>query len=82
MAGARVEFTVEPFEVGALGPHVRAALAAAEAFGGPVDVGPFASSVEVPREVAARVVHDVVHAALATGATRVAVQVELEGTGS
>ena len=77
MAGARVEFTVEPFEVGALGPHVRAALAAAEALGGPVDVGPFASSVDVPQAGAAQLVHDVVQAALANGATRVAVQVEV-----
>ncbi len=76
MTGARVEFTVEPFEAGALGPHVRAAVAAAEALGATVDVGPFASAVDVPAAEAARLVHDVVAAALAHGATRVAVQVE------
>lgn len=79
MVGAHVEFTVEPFEAGELGPHVRAAVAAAEALAGAVEVGPFASSVDVAPELAARVVHDVVHAAVSNGATRVAVHVEVSG---
>ncbi len=77
MAGTRVEFTVEPFEAGAPGEHVHAAVAAADALAGPVDVGPFASSVEVEAARAAEVVQAVVAAALARGATRVAVQVEV-----
>jgi uncharacterized protein YqgV (UPF0045/DUF77 family) len=77
MAGARVEFTVEPFEAGAPGDHVHAAVAAAAAIGGPVDVGPFASSVDVEASLAADVVRALVSAALAQGATRVAVQVEV-----
>jgi hypothetical protein len=76
MAVARVEFTVEPFEAGAPGPHVTAAVAAAERHGAAVDVGPFGSSVDVPESVAAAVVHDIVQAALANGATRIALQVE------
>jgi hypothetical protein len=76
MATARVEFTVEPFEAGAPGPHVAAAVAAAQRHGAPVDVGPFGSSVTVPEDFASVVVHDLVHAALANGATRIAIQIE------
>jgi len=76
MPSVRVEFTVEPFEVGALGPHVQAAVDAARALGGEVEIGPFGSSVTVPSVDAPEVVHDVVRDALANGATRVAVQVE------
>ena len=78
MLTARVEFTVEPFEAGSLGPHVQAAVDAARAVGGAVEVGPLASSVAVPLSIAASVVHDVVQAALVNGATRVAIQVEVE----
>ena len=76
MAVARVEFTVEPFEAGAPGPHVAAAVAAAERHGAAVDLGPFGSSIVVPESVAGAVVHDIVQAALANGATRIALQVE------
>jgi hypothetical protein len=73
---ARVEFTIEPFEVGAPGPHVSAAAAAAEDHGGPVEVGPFATSVAVPEAAVPALVHDVVRAALDNGATRIALQIE------
>jgi hypothetical protein len=76
MAIARVEFTVEPFEAGAPGPHVVAAVEAAQRHDAPVDVGPFGSSVTVPEAIASAVVHDIVQAALANGATRIALQIE------
>ncbi len=76
MTSVRVEFTVEPFEPGALGPHVRAAIDAAALRTGEVDVGPFASTAVASSRDAAMLVHDIVRAALVNGATRVAVQVE------
>lgn len=76
---ARVEFTIEPFEAGSPGPHVVAAVEAAEDHGGPVDVGPFATSVTVPRADVPALVHDVLRAALANGATRIALQIEGAG---
>jgi hypothetical protein len=79
MAAARVEFTVEPFEAGAPGPHVAAALDAARRTGQPVEVGPFGSTVVLSDVDAAALVYDVVVAALAHGATRISLQVEREG---
>ncbi|HEY2429541.1 MAG TPA: helix-turn-helix domain-containing protein [Acidimicrobiales bacterium] len=46
MPRIRVEFTVEPFTEGVLGPHVEAALAALRRAGFTPDVGPFGNSVE------------------------------------
>ena len=40
-----VEFTIEPFVEGEPGPHVRAAVEAAEADGVTVDFGPFGTTV-------------------------------------
>lgn len=73
--GLELEFTVEPFEAGAPGPHVKAAEAAARAAGGELRIGPFGTLVtgEIDHVMAA--VSDVVRAALAAGATRVTLQV-------
>ncbi|QXC60220.1 thiamine-binding protein [Aquihabitans sp. G128] len=72
-----VEFTVEPFVEGSPGPHVRAAVDAAEASGLRVELGPFGTSVsgDDDAEVLATV-DRVVRAAVGAGATRVLVQVE------
>ena len=40
-----VEFTIEPFVEGEPGPHVRAAVEAAEQSGVTVDFGPFGTTV-------------------------------------
>jgi uncharacterized protein YqgV (UPF0045/DUF77 family) len=77
MTRVKVEFTIEPFVDGALGPHVRAAVDAARSFDDAVEVGPFGSTVEVSGIDAPVLVHDVIRAAIANGASRVAVQVEM-----
>jgi uncharacterized protein YqgV (UPF0045/DUF77 family) len=76
MAEVRIEFTVEPFVEGHPGPHVLAAIAAVEARGLSVDVGPFSSVADSPRESAGTAVAELLDAALAQGATRVSLQVE------
>jgi uncharacterized protein YqgV (UPF0045/DUF77 family) len=66
-----LEFTIEPFVEGNPGPHVTAAIAAAERFGTAVEVGPFGSSCVVDVDQAAAVVAALVEAAFANGATHV-----------
>ena len=71
-----VEFTIEPFVEGHHGPHVTAAIAAAEQLGVAVDVGPFGSSCEVDQAQAPDVVAAVIRAAFANGATHVSLHAE------
>ena len=70
-----VEFTVEPFVEGEPGPHVRAAVEAAERSGLAVDMGPFGTLVTGDDEAVLAVVGDVVRAAVGAGASRVSLQV-------
>lgn len=72
----RVEFTVEPFVAGLPGPHVQAALDAAEAVGVRVAFGPFGTAFEAPGDDALTAVDAIVRAATTAGATRVSVMVE------
>ncbi len=76
VASVRVEFTVEPFHDGHPGDHVLAAWRAVEADGCQLEPGPFSSEAEVPDAIVAKVVADLLRAALDGGATRVTVQVE------
>lgn len=71
-----LEFTIEPFHEGNPGPHVHAAVAAAEALGATVDFGPFGSSCTVPEAHAAAVSGAIVAAAFAHGATHVSLHAE------
>ena len=71
----RVEFTVEPFVPGAPGPHVLAAVDAAEARGLTVEFGPFGSSGEGDDATLVPAVEAAIRAALDAGATRVSIQV-------
>ncbi|MCB0955605.1 MAG: hypothetical protein KDB06_03475 [Ilumatobacter sp.] len=71
-----LEFTIEPFHEGNPGPHVRAAVAAAEALGATVDFGPFGSSCTVADELAGQVGGAVLAAAFANGATHVSLHAE------
>ena len=74
MARLRVEFTVEPFVEGRIGPHVEAAVAAAQAGGVEVEVGPFGSTFEADATVATRALASLVESAFANGATRLSCQ--------
>ena len=69
-----VEITIEPFVVGEPGPHVRAAVEAAERSGLTVDFGPFGTTVSGDDEAALDAVDRILRAATAAGATRVSLQ--------
>ena len=71
-----LEFTIEPFHEGNPGPHVRAAVEAAEALGATVEFGPFGSSCRVAEAEVAAVSGAVVAAAFAQGATHVSLHAE------
>ncbi len=75
---AYVEFTIEPFVEGRPGPHVTAAIAAAESLGLTVEVGPFGSSAVVDLDDVGSVVGALTDAAMANGATHVSVHVARE----
>ena len=70
-----VEFTIEPFVEGEPGPHVRAAVEAAEAAGVTVDFGPFGTTVAGGDDAVLSAVDRLLRAATAAGATRVSLQV-------
>jgi uncharacterized protein YqgV (UPF0045/DUF77 family) len=69
-----VEFTIEPFVEGHPGPHVRAAIEAAEHSGLAVDIGPFGTSVSGADDDLLDAIDATVRAAVAAGATRVSLQ--------
>ena len=75
---AYVEFTIEPFVEGRPGPHVTAAIAAAEARGLAVEIGPFGSSVVVELAEVGAVIGVLSDAAITNGATHVSVHVARE----
>jgi uncharacterized protein YqgV (UPF0045/DUF77 family) len=79
MAQVEIEFTVEPFTAGDLGPHVHAAIAAARAAGFEPEIGPFGTSLRAEAQVGAAVISDIVAAAMAEGAARVSVTVTAIG---
>lgn len=72
----RVEFTVEPFVEGQPGPHVLAAVSAAEAAGVSVEFGPFASEFEAEDQIAFAAVSALIEGAYANGATHVNIHLE------
>lgn len=79
MATLIAEFTIEPFEAAAPGPHVQAAIAIAEerSAANPavsVEIGPFGTAIEGPAEVVLDIVAAVNEAAVLKGATRVSLQ--------
>lgn len=71
----RIEFTIEPWVEGGHPPYVQAALAAAEASGLPVDLGPFGTGVVGPAAEVYALVPAVLEAAMAAGAGRVSLQI-------
>lgn len=74
----KVEFTVEPFVEGAPGEHVTRAIAAVEALGIAVEVGPFGSVCTVPVDRVGRIVEALTSAAYAHGATHVIIDTAAE----
>ncbi|MGB8857918.1 MAG: hypothetical protein WCC60_01615 [Ilumatobacteraceae bacterium] len=71
-----LEFTIEPFHEGNPGPHVTAAIAAAEALGVAVEFGPFGSSCTVSSALVSQVAGAIVAEAFAHGATHVSLHAE------
>lgn len=71
----RVEFTIEPFVEGHPGPHVTETVAALEALGVAVAIGPFGSGCDVDDARAGEIVAAIVQTALEHGATHVNVDV-------
>lgn len=71
-----VEFTIEPFVEGEPGSHVTSAIAAVEALGLSVELGPFGSSFVVSQSLVGDAVQALLTAAYAHGATHVNVNVE------
>jgi|TARA_B100000959_G_scaffold129543_1_gene135898 uncharacterized protein YqgV (UPF0045/DUF77 family) len=71
------EFTIEPFVDGDPGPHVLAAIEVAESAGLIVEVGPFGTAVSGGPEVVMSTVDGILRAAVANGATRVSMQLNV-----
>jgi uncharacterized protein YqgV (UPF0045/DUF77 family) len=76
----RGEFTVYPFIEGdALPPYVQAAIDAIEEAGLKVDVGPLSNTVSGPAEQVLDALHRAEAAALAAGAHRILISLEVDG---
>ncbi len=72
------EFTVEPFEASAPGPHVLAAIAAAESGANEqveIEIGPFGTAITGPADQILALVDKVNRAAVNSGASRVSLQI-------
>ncbi len=74
------EFLIEPFNEGAPGPHVVAALSMLDAAGCAVEMGPFGSSLTGHATVVLPALSEAFGRALANGATRVTLTVEADTT--
>jgi uncharacterized protein YqgV (UPF0045/DUF77 family) len=76
----RGEFTVYPFIEGdALPPHVQAAIDAIAGAGLEVDVGPLSNTVSGPADQVLDALHRAEVAALASGAQRILIRLEVDG---
>lgn len=74
------EFLVEPFVEGRPGEHVLAAVAALEAHGLTVEMGPFGNVTEGDQATVVNAMHEAVALALDNGASRISVSlVRIEG---
>lgn len=70
-----VEFTIEPFVEGAPGPHVTAAVDAAEKLGAKLEFGPFGTTLRASVAEVARIVSALLDAAYSNGATHVSIHI-------
>jgi uncharacterized protein YqgV (UPF0045/DUF77 family) len=71
----KVEFTTEPFELDGFPDHAKAARRAVDEAGLTVDVGPFGTSAEGEATAALAAVERLLRETLASGATRISLQV-------
>ena len=76
MAQVKVEFTIEPWVDGDPPERVNLCVAAIQARGVDVEVGPFGTAFVTSPEVASSAVADVVSIAYANGATHVSIDIE------
>ncbi len=76
MAQVKVEFTIEPWVDGDPPERVNLCIAAIEALGVDVEVGPFGTSFVASSELASSAVSSVVEIAYANGATHVSIDIE------
>jgi uncharacterized protein YqgV (UPF0045/DUF77 family) len=74
-----VEFTIEPFTDGTPGHHVTKAIAAVEALGVEVHIGPFGSSFVAETEKAAEAIAVLSRMAYDNGATHITIDTEKVG---
>lgn len=72
----RVEFTIEPFVEGQLGPYVTAAIDAVRSIGSEIEIGPFGSSCRVEVERLPDLLATLGREAFANGATHLSVHVD------
>lgn len=76
MANVKVEFTIEPWVDGDPPERVNLCVAAIEALGATVEVGPFGTSFVASVDIASAAVAAVVTTAYANGATHVSIDIE------
>jgi len=72
----RAEFMIEPFEEGAPGPHVLAAIEAVRARGLETEMGPFGTSIHGDPATVITALQAMLETAYREGATRVSLQIE------
>ncbi len=80
MTSCTVDFVIEPFVEGSPGPHVVAGIAAMEAMGLEVTMGPFGSTVTGTVSTVSDAIRAMVDAAVRDGARRVLVEMVINET--
>jgi hypothetical protein len=75
----KVEFTIEPFEMGEAPERVMRAVAAVEALGISVEIGVFGSSFTASESQAGSAVSALLEAAYSLGATHVTIDTQVVG---
>ncbi|MGI9613637.1 MAG: thiamine-binding protein [Acidimicrobiales bacterium] len=76
---ATLEFTIEPFVPARPGRHVTASIEAAESAATSVEVGPFGTTASAPVGRIGVIAAAVIDAAMSNGASRVSLQVTIDG---
>ncbi len=76
---ARIEVFVEPFRENEPGPHVAAAVAAIEASGLAVDMGPFATTADGDLDTALAAAIALLRAGFDAGASSISLRIERRG---